>query len=172
MEFYEWFWTRPDKQYQYTPKAKSSEPERWAEYPNDKKILVSTYGRVKKNGRIAKQGDSLGYKVAAGYRVHRLVAITFLSNPDNLPVVNHIDGNKANNHIDNLEWMSFKDNVLHAHYVLDNGMQKTKVLRAEDGYVFRSIVEAAKVMGCSQATIRLACNTGRRAQGFHWKKVK
>ena len=46
---------------------------------------------------------------------HRLVAETFLPNPDNLPVVNHIDGNKINNNIKNLEWVSQSDNVKHAH---------------------------------------------------------
>ena len=172
MEFYEWLWTRPDKQYNYTPKEKTSQPERWAEFPNDKSILVSTYGRVKHNGRLLKQCNSNGYRRAVGHLTHRLVATTFLPNPDNLPIVNHIDGDKSNNNIDNLEWVSCKDNVLHAHYVLNNSMSKTKVRRIEDGYVFRSVVEAARVMGCCEATIRKACNTGNRAQGFHWEKLK
>jgi hypothetical protein len=46
--------------------------------------------------------------------LHRLVAITFIPNPDNLPQVNHIDGNKSNNAASNLEWVSAKDNTLHA----------------------------------------------------------
>lgn len=46
--------------------------------------------------------------------VHRLVAETYLPNPDNLPCVNHIDGNKQNNHVDNLEWCSYTANHLHA----------------------------------------------------------
>lgn len=49
------------------------------------------------------------------FYAHRLVAETFLLNPDNLPVVNHIDGNKTNNNINNLEWVSYSDNAFHAH---------------------------------------------------------
>ena len=56
-------------------------------------------------------------------RIHRLVAIAFIPNPFNLPQVNHKDGNKLNNSLDNLEWCSNKDNTQHGY---DNGLYKYK----------------------------------------------
>ena len=47
-------------------------------------------------------------------KVHRLVIEAFTPNPDSLPCINHIDGNKLNNHIDNLEWCTYQQNMQHA----------------------------------------------------------
>lgn len=56
-----------------------------------------------------------------GFKVHRLLAIAFLPNPNNYPVINHIDGNKLNNSLDNLEWCTISHNMQHAY---DTGLKK------------------------------------------------
>ena len=55
------------------------------------------------------------------YYLHRLIANTYICNPDNKPQVNHIDGNKANNSVSNLEWVTSKENMQHS---FDKGLRQ------------------------------------------------
>lgn len=76
-------------------------------------------GRGKYHQEIKQRINSDGYSViTAGTNknrrqvgVHRLIALAFIPNPDNLPEVDHIDNNRLNNHVSNLQWISHSDNV-------------------------------------------------------------
>lgn len=93
-----------------------------------------------------------GYGNRKQHKVHQLVAKFFIPNPDNLPCINHKDGNKQNNHVENLEWCTQQYNCLHAFRVLkrdvvrnvgsSNGFAK-KVLDTKDGIIYGSLAEAA-----------------------------
>jgi len=78
--------------------------------------------------------------------VHRLVAQYFIPNPENLPQVNHKDCDKTNNHADNLEWSSRKDNIDHAH---TNGRMKK---RTEDAEI--NILQVGQVIELYVSVIR------------------
>ena len=93
---------------------------------NVKSIPTITYnsnGRpYTRKGRLLKPASKNGYKRVIlfskskqkSYLVHRLVALSFIENPDNKPYINHIDGDPSNNILENLEWCTPKENVDHA----------------------------------------------------------
>lgn len=85
---------------------------------------ISNFGRLKniyKIKRILKTSNCRGYKRAKLYKnkigklimVHRLVAEAFIQNTYNKPCVNHIDSNRSNNHVSNLEWCTYSENIIH-----------------------------------------------------------
>ena len=95
----------------------------------DTPYFVSESGGIFRDGLTKNTTISnKGYKMASMYfnsksnklSVHRLVAILYVANPNNLPQVNHIDGNKLNNHYTNLEWVTNQENRNHA---VKNGLQ-------------------------------------------------
>ena len=121
--------------------------EIWKDLPgNEGTYQISNLGRVKTLDRVIKCGKNIKKHIPekvmairshAGYKtvtiridsktkvcsIHRLVAKTFLPNPNNYKCVNHIDGNKENNAVNNLEWCNYSHNMKHAYR---NGLRVAK----------------------------------------------
>jgi hypothetical protein len=107
------------------------------------------------------------------FRIHRIVASTFIPNPDNLPLVNHKDGNIHNNHENNLEWCSTKENSQHAHDTGLQGVYKRSVIQyTQEGKkvaAYESIIEASLKTGVASKSICNVCRgTRNMAEGFRW----
>lgn len=147
---------------------------------------ISNYGRVKSykrdkiNGKLIKlQTNCAGYVQIQLFNpyirkwkktgVHRLVVETFISNPENKPQVNHINENKTDNRVDNLEWTTAKENANHG---TRNEKISKKVRCIETDKVYYNLGQASKELNISQASISMACNGRRKtAGGFHWQYV-
>lgn len=142
---------------------------------------------INKNGRILSlltdqiantSVDTNGYLMVNLYkdgkryakRVHILVAQAFIPNPDNLPVVNHIDGNKTNPNVTNLEWCTYSENTQHAHRTGLQDKTSNKEVVREDGKRYASLTEAAKDTGISKSAISKVLHGVRvSAGGYRWK---
>ena len=157
--------------------------EIWRKLEDFSNYEVSSLGRVRniKTGRILKlfvRND--GYHHVGLYLngkqkyqlIHRLVAITFIPNPENKREVNHIDGDKTNNRVSNLEWSTRSENVSHAFRTgLNSGKPKQKVLCVETGQVFESLNQVAKYLGVNSGSIHQAIRKRWRCGGLHFELI-
>ena len=176
--------------------------EIWKDIPNfDGLYQASNLGRIKslkriakkeyRNNRIVKEKIMLGTKNQDGYLkvhfknkelninkglfIHRLIAMTFIPNPNSLPQINHKDGNKLNNNVDNLEWCT---NLYNQQHAWKNGLHKStkckkiKQLDKNKNEIkkWNSITEASKYLGISASCIVECCkNKKRNAGGYRWE---
>ena len=147
-------------------------------------------GKVKVNERIMKiSSDQAGYNIICltkngkrkTHKIHRLVALNFVPNPENKREVNHKDGNKSNNIYCNLEWSTRAENIRHAfatglnggEHLKNNSLSK-KVIQYDKSMnliaVYQSMSEAERKTGIHQENICQYCQNKRpTAGGYIWK---
>lgn len=163
---------------------KIDETEGWVvlpDYPHDK---ISPDGRIysKKIKKIKKQQTKGKYKYVQmtdkdgnkkSMAVHRLIAFAYIPNPDNYPIINHIDGDPGNNSVENLEWCDHSHNANHAYSTGLNKSRKAVIQKDKKGRVlaiFDSMEEASKATGALPTSISCVCSGKyKTAKGYKWE---
>jgi len=117
-----------------------------------------------KNGKVKK------------FSIHRLIALAFIPNPENKKTVNHKNGNKADNRIQNLEWNTYAENNQHAYTAglkfyteVQREAHSKKVICLETGKIFNSAAVASRSLGFTDKAVSMAIFRNCKAGGFTWK---
>ena len=153
---------------------------------NEKNYTIDKNGTIysKIKNKIRKQQETIhGYKsidlisdgIRKKYPVHRLVAIHFIPNPKNKPCVNHIDGNKHNNNVSNLEWVTYSENEKHSFEKLGKKAHNSKItmiknIKTGKEDIFESLNKACEFTGAIPVNAGKVI-TGKRksAAGFTYR---
>lgn len=105
-------------------------------------------------------------------RVHRLVALAFLPNPENLPTVNHRDECITNNELSNLEWMTIGDNVRYGTGAQRGAAKRCKPVECiETGVIYPSLFDAVKAVNGNYGNMSTAIKNHWKHRGYTWRYV-
>ena len=130
--------------------------EVWKDIRGLENVKASNMGNIMLNGDIKKSHNSYGYRLVSikGKRfiVHRLIAMAFIPNPENKPEVNHKNGIKNDNRLENLEWVTHEENHIHAsingltahgenHYKAKLNEFQIRVIRKCDDLIQKELAE-------------------------------
>lgn len=157
--------------------------EIWADVPSwEGYYYVSNQGNIKnaKWQTLKKRTDSGYYRVCLTHKdrkefilVHRLVLTVFGEPQKDKTYVNHKNGIKTDNRIENLEWCSQKENVAHAYKMGLNDWHKVRVKCVETGVVYDTMLDAARAMGLKSTSGIRYCLQGvyKTSGGHKWVKI-
>ena len=105
------------------------------------------------------------------YRVNRLIAETFIPNPENLPVVDHKDRNRKNNNMNNLQWVSYQDNLKNG-ALKGHSKLRVPVRCVETGEIYNDCADAERQTGIGRYNINNTLNGKQKtAGGYHWERI-
>ena len=137
-------------------------------------LYASNMGKIKnEHGELKHPNRSFKYdRISVGGKwglVHRIVATAFIPNPNGLETVNHIDGDKHNNQVWNLEWCSRQENSLKKYGKEGTFFVEQRKPNGELVRVFSSQGSASRVTGIHREAINMCCSGRRKlAGGFCW----